>query len=119
MEALKDSESQIYQSLCLFLGVKETEEMTFGEIPAVDVQKLDEIELEKDMEKAVNNSSEMIDLRKANAKGSTSGVNEKTGRVHWRKRYESMYSSCTGRLCRADRLMKQKKSEFPVWSAIG
>ncbi|WP_125143382.1 TolC family protein [Clostridium transplantifaecale] len=81
LESLADSESQIYQNLCLLLGVDENGSMTFGALPDVDFQKIDAIELEKDVERAVNNNSEMINLRRTNSDGGSSGIRDKKRKV--------------------------------------
>lgn len=69
--------SDLYQSLCLLLGVDENGTMEVAKIPSADCSKLDSINLEEDTVKAVNNNSSVITERRTSSGGTTSGTENK------------------------------------------
>ena len=76
VSSLTDTEDSLYRSLCLLLGVDETGSMKVQKISATNRNFVVELDLEADMEKAVNNNYDVIEARKT-ASGSTSAGNKK------------------------------------------
>lgn len=73
LQSLSDSEDAIYQNLCLMLGVDETGSMQLQSIPAADLNRLSQLDLEQDTRTAIGNNSEIKSARNTASDGSTSG----------------------------------------------
>jgi len=76
VSSLTDTEDSLYRSLCLLLGVDETGSMKVQKIAATNRNFVVELDLEADLEKAVNNNYNVIEARKTSS-GSTSAGNKK------------------------------------------
>ena len=76
VSSLTDTEDSLYRSLCLLLGVDETGSMKVQKISATNRNFVVELDLEADLEKAVNNNYDVIEARKTPS-GSTSAGNKK------------------------------------------
>lgn len=76
VSSLTDTEDSLYRSLCLLLGVDETGGVNVQKIPATNLNRVVELDLEADMEIAVNNNYDVIEAR-STASGSTSAGNTK------------------------------------------
>lgn len=73
LQSLTDSQSAIYQNLCLMLGVDETGTMQLKRIPSVDLQRISLLDLERDTITAIGNNSEIKNARNTASDGSTAG----------------------------------------------
>lgn len=72
--SLEDSRKNIYQNLCVLLGVKEDGSMSLKELSSTDLQQQievleEKIDLERDLKEALNNNTDMIDERHFTPKG--------------------------------------------------
>lgn len=77
LQSLTDSEATVYQNLCLMLGVDETGSMQLQRIPAADLERISQLDLERDTITAIGNNSEIKNTRNASSDGSTSGTANK------------------------------------------
>ncbi len=75
-ETASESAKEVYQNLCLLLGVDAEGSMTIGEIPAVEEDFLSARDLEADISKAIDNNADLISER-ATDSGDTSSTNRK------------------------------------------
>lgn len=76
LASLGDSTESILQNLGSILGVND-ENVQWQRIPAVDVSRVQELDLEADTYKAINNNSDMISTRSSSSDLSTGGLNKK------------------------------------------
>lgn len=75
LAGIQDNEAQILQNLYLLLGTDDT--VRFARIPPADIQKLAEIDLEADIQKAIGNNTDVIAKRNTRSTG-TSSAEDKT-----------------------------------------
>ena len=73
LQSLSDSQAAIYQNLCLMLGVDETGSMQLQNIPAADLNRISQLNLEQDTLTAIGNNSQIKSTRNTSSDGSTSG----------------------------------------------
>ncbi|MDO5550156.1 MAG: TolC family protein [Lachnospiraceae bacterium] len=73
LQSLSDSQAAIYQNLCLMLGVDETGSMQLQNIPAADLDRISQLNLEQDTLTAIGNNSQIKSTRNTSSDGSTSG----------------------------------------------
>lgn len=73
LQSLSDSQTSLYQNLCLMLGVDETGSMQLQNIPAADLNRISQLNLEQDTLTAIGNNSEVKSARNTSSDGSTSG----------------------------------------------
>lgn len=81
LASLEASEKSIYQSLCAMLGVDTDGSMEIKTDVAVDLQQIEDMDLELDTQKAINNNSDIINARHTSSGNTTSGVNRKSRTV--------------------------------------
>ncbi|MDO4268051.1 MAG: TolC family protein [Eubacteriales bacterium] len=62
-ESLKNTVESSKSSLCLTLGIANDGSVTFAAVPDTDAEKIDQINLEEDIKKAVNNNPDVISTR--------------------------------------------------------
>lgn len=73
LQSLSDSQTSLYQNLCLMLGVDETGSIQLQNIPAADLNRISQLNLEQDTLTAIGNNSEVKSARNTSSDGSTSG----------------------------------------------
>lgn len=76
LQSLEDSTDSICQNLCLLLGLDESGAVNLQNIPAVDVSKVSELDLENDTKKAVSYNTDIIGEREQSAKGTAAAANK-------------------------------------------
>ena len=81
LKSMESGENSIYQNLCILLGVGEDAEVTIQKIPSVDIQKMEDMNLEKDTKKAITNNYDIISERSQSSGRSTAGITKKTRTV--------------------------------------
>ena len=101
--SLKDGRDTIYQNLCLLLGVENDGSMILQEIPPADPRQAEELNLEEDTKKAINNNVDIINERHNSARGTAAAENKarKTGemeenvKIQMKQLYETVLQAKT------------------------
>lgn len=78
LDSLKSSETSIYNSLCILLGVEENGSMEIQKISPVDLSRLDQLNLEEDTKKAIGSNTSIINTRHTSSVGSGAAMDLKT-----------------------------------------
>lgn len=77
LNSLEDSETSIYQNLCLLLGLDENDAVEFQTIPDFDLQKLEQMNLEIDTQNALWSNTTIMGTKQSSSDGSSSGTEKK------------------------------------------
>ena len=79
-ESAKDGAEEVYNDLCLMLGLPTDGSITISQIPSADVSRAETLDLESDTQTAIGNNTELISIRKDSSDSDTAGMNEKSGK---------------------------------------
>lgn len=79
-ESAKNSADEIYQNLCLMLGLATDGSIQIAEIPSADVSRVDAIDLSADTQTAIGNNTELISIRSNSSNSDTAGMNAKSSK---------------------------------------
>lgn len=81
LQSMTDSETSIYQNLCLLLGISKDEGIQIERIPEFSLSLLEQIDLEEDTRKAIANNTTLITTRSTSTNKSSGAVRNKKLKV--------------------------------------
>lgn len=79
-ESAADGADQVYQNLCLMLGLATDGSIEIAAIPSADVSRADSLDLSADTQTAIGNNTELINIRKNSSDSDTAGMNAKSNK---------------------------------------
>ena len=79
-ESAKNSEDEIYENLCLMLGLATDGSIEIAKIPSADASRVDSLDLSADTQTAIGNNTELISIRSNSSNSDTAGMNAKSSK---------------------------------------